>query len=154
MTRVKLVAGDTFRSLHIRNFRLFFVGQLTSMVGTWLEMVAITWLVFRLTNSGVALGLVTALQFLPLLLFGAWGGLLADRLDRHHFMVITQSGYAALATLLAVLVVTGHINVGLLYGFSVAWGLLTALDNPTRRALVIDMVDRKDLPNAIGLNTA
>jgi MFS family permease len=154
MTRMKLVAGDTFRSLHVRNFRLFFIGQLTSMVGTWLEMVAITWLVFRLTNSGVALGLVTALEFLPLLLFGAWGGLVADRIDRHRFMLFTQCSYAVLATLLAVLVVTDHINVGMLYGFSFVWGMLTALDNPTRRALVIDMVDKKDLPNAVGLNTA
>lgn len=152
--RVQLLASDTFRSLRTRNFRLFFVGQLVSMVGTWMEMVAITWLVLQLTDSGVALGLVTAAQFGPLLLFGPWGGLLADRLDRHRFMVATQSAYALLAVLLAVLVVSGQINVGLLYAFSAAWGLLTALDNPTRRALVIDMVSQEDLPNAVGLNTA
>jgi MFS family permease len=154
MTRLQLVASDTFRSMHSRNFRLFFVGQMVSMVGTWMEMVAITWLVLQLTDSGVALGLVTAAQFGPLLFAGPWGGLLADRLDRHRFMVITQISYAVLATLLAVVVVTDVVNVGLLYAFSGAWGLLTALDNPTRRALVIDMVAHEDLPNAVGLNTA
>ena len=152
--RMHLMASDTFRSLHTRNFRLFFVGQLVSMIGTWMEMVAITWLVLQLTDSGVALGLVTACQFGPLLLLGPWGGLLADRLDRHRFMVITQTSYAVVASLLAVLVVTDRITVGLLYVFSGIWGLLTALDNPTRRALVIDMVEREDLANAVGLNTA
>ncbi|MGH9209614.1 MAG: MFS transporter [Acidimicrobiales bacterium] len=152
--RVRLAASDTFRSLHSRNFRLFFAGQMASMVGTWMEMVAITWLVLQLTDSGVALGLVTAAQFGPLLLLGPWGGLMADRLDRHRVMLATQASYALLATLLAVLVVSDQISVGLLYAFSAVWGMLTALDNPTRRALVIDMVRREDLPNAIGLNTA
>lgn len=154
MTRLQLAASDTFRSLHTRNFRLFFVGQMVSMVGTWMEMVAITWLVLQMTDSGVALGLVTAAQFGPLLLCGPWGGLLADRLDRHRFMLATQAGYAILAVLLAVLVISDQVSVGLLYVFSAAWGLLTALDNPTRRALVIDMVAHEDLANAVGLNTA
>jgi MFS family permease len=154
MTRLQLAASDTFRSLRIRNFRLFFIGQMVSMIGTWMEMVAIAWLVLQLTDSGVALGLVTAAQFGPLLLFGPWGGLLADRLDRHRVMLATQTCYAALAVVLAALVVTDHASVGLLYLFSAAWGLLTAIDNPTRRALVIDMVSHEDLPNAVGLNTA
>lgn len=152
--RMQLMASDTFRSLHTRNFRLFFIGQLVSMTGTWMEMVAITWLVLQLTDSGVALGLVTAAQFGPLLLLGPWGGVLADRLDRHRFMLATQTSYAVLAVLLVVVVVTDQVSVGLLYAFSAGWGLLTALDNPTRRALVIDMVAHEDLPNAVGLNTA
>jgi MFS family permease len=152
--RVSLAARDTFRSLRTRNFRLFFVGQTVSMIGTWMEMVAITWLVLQLTDSGVALGLVTAAQFGPMLLLGPWGGLLADRLDRHRFMVFTQTCFATLAVLLAVLVATDQVTVGLLFLFSAVWGLLTAMDNPTRRALVIDMVDHDDLANAVGLNTA
>jgi MFS family permease len=154
MTRLRLAASDTFRSIRTRNFRLFFTGQMLSMIGTWMEMVAITWVVLDLTDSGLALGMVTAAQFGPTLLLGPWGGLLADRLDRHRFMVTTQSCYAAVAVLLATLVVTDHVSVPLLYTFAGVWGVLTALDNPTRRALVIDMVDHQDLPNAVGLNTA
>lgn len=153
MTRARLAAGDTFRSLSTRNFRLFFVGQATSQTGTWMEMVAITWLVLQLTGSGVALGLVTAAKFLPLLVLGAWAGLLADRLDRHHFMLATQVAFAGVAGLLAGLVLLDAYNVGVLYGFALAFGLITALDNPTRRALVNDLVERDDLANAVGLNS-
>jgi MFS family permease len=151
---MQLLASDTFRSLRTRNFRLFFVGQLTSMIGTWMEMVAMTVVVLQLTDSGVALGLLTAARFGPLLVLGPWGGLVADRLDRHRLMVTTQIAFAILATLLAAVVVTDHASMTLMYVFSGAWGLLTAIDNPSRRALVIDMVDHDDLPNAIGLNTA
>lgn len=153
MTRVRLAASDTFRSLRTRNFRLFFVGQAVSQTGTWMEMVAVTWLVLQLTDSGVALGLVTAARFLPLLLLGAWAGLLADRLDRHRFMVTTQVAFAVVATVLATLVVLDLYNVAVLYGSTLAFGLITALDSPTRRALVNDLVDRGQMANAVGLNS-
>jgi MFS family permease len=154
MTRLKLAAGDTFRSLHTRNFRLFFTGQVVSQTGTWMEMVAVVWLVLRLTDSGIALGLVTATQFLPMLVLGAWAGLLADRFDRHRFMLITQVTFAAVASVLAVLVVLDAYNVVTLYVFSAMFGLITALDNPNRRALVNDLVARDEVANAVGLNSA
>lgn len=153
MTRLKLAAGDTFRSLRTRNFRLFFTGQVVSQTGTWMEMVAVLWLVLQLTDSGIALGLVTATQFLPMLLLGAWAGLLADRFDRHRFMLGTQVTFAGVASLLAALVVLDTYNVVVLYVFSGIFGLITALDNPNRRALVNDLVARDDVSNAVGLNS-
>jgi MFS family permease len=153
MTRLRGIAGDTFRSLRTRNFRLFFTGQTISQTGTWMEMVAAIWLVLQLTDSGVALGLVTAAQFLPLLLFGAWTGLLSDRLDRHRLMLAAQVVFALLAGLLAVLVTTGAYNVAVIYLFRLGFGVITALDNPARRALVNDLVSRDDVANAVGLNS-
>lgn len=153
MTRLKLAASDTFRSLRTRNFRLFFIGQIVSQSGTWMEMVAVIWLVLRLTDSGIALGLVTAAEFLPLLLLGPWAGVLADRVDRHRLMLTTQVTFGAFAAALAVLVVFDAYNLWVLYFFSVVFGLITAIDNPNRRALVNDLVAREDLPNAVGLNS-
>jgi MFS family permease len=153
MTRLRGIAGTTFRSLHTRNFRLFFAGQTISQTGTWMEMVAAIWLVLQLTDSGVALGLVTAAQFLPLLLFGAWTGLLSDRLDRHRLMLSTQTVFAILAVVFAVLVTTGAYNVAVIYLFRLGFGVITALDNPARRALVNDLVPRDDVANAVGLNS-
>jgi MFS family permease len=153
MTRLRGIAGTTFRSLHTRNFRLFFTGQTISQTGTWMEMVAAIWLVLQLTDSGVALGLVTAAQFLPLLLLGAWTGLLSDRLDRHRLMLSTQSVFAFLAVIFAVLITTGAYNVAVIYLFRLGFGVITALDNPARRALVNDLVPRDDVANAVGLNS-
>jgi MFS family permease len=154
MTRLRLATGETFRSLHSRNFRLFFIGQLTSQAGTWMEMIAVTWVVLQLTNSGVALGLVTATRFAPLLVLGPWGGVLSDRIDRHRLMLATQICFAVLATILAVLVATDHITVGLLYVYTTIFGILTALDSPARRSLVTEMVEPEDIGNAVGLNSA
>jgi MFS family permease len=154
MTRLRIATGETFRSLHSRNFRLFFVGQLTSQAGTWMEMIAVTWVVLQLTDSGVALGLITATRFAPLLVLGPWGGVLSDRLDRHKLMLTTQICFAVLSTGLAVVVATGHITVGLLFGYTTIFGVLTALDSPARRSLVTEMVDPDDIGNAVGLNSA
>lgn len=152
--RLKLAAGETFRSLHSRNFRLFFVGQMVSQAGTWMEMVAVTWVVLQLTDSGIALGLVTATRFAPLLFLGPWGGVLSDRVDRHKLMLVTQCCFATLATALAVLVVTDHITVGLLFGYTSIFGVLTALDSPARRSLVAELVEPDEIGNAVGLNSA
>lgn len=116
-------------------------------------MVAAIWLVLQLTDSGIALGLVTATQFLPLLILGAWTGLLSDRLDRHRLMLTTQIVFAALAGLLAVLVIADAYTVATLFIFRLGFGLVTALDNPARRALVNDLVALEDVPNAVGLNS-
>jgi MFS family permease len=154
MTRLRVATDETFRSLRSRNFRLFFVGQLVSQAGTWMEMIAVTWVVLQLTDSGVALGLVAAARFAPVLLLGPWGGVLSDRLDRHRLMLVTQACFAALSTVLAVLVATGHTTLWLLYGSTLIFGVLTAMDSPSRRALVTELVEPEDIANAVGLNSA
>jgi MFS family permease len=144
---------DTFRSLRSRNFRLFFIGQMVSQVGTWMQSIAIIWLVLRLTDDGVALGLATAAQFLPVLLLGAWGGVLSDRFDRRRILIASQVAYTAVAVAFTVLVFTGSESMPWIYVLSVAFGLVTAVDNPTRRAFVVDMVGEEDTANAVGLNS-
>ena len=153
MTRVRAFGADTFRSLRSRNFRLFFVGQIISQTGTWMQMVAIGLLVLALTDSGVAVGLVTAAQFLPILVFGAWGGVLADRRDRHRLLIVMNAIGAVVAAAFAVLVLTGTEALWSIYALTFAAGFVTALENPARRALVTDMVEDADVPNAVGLNS-
>jgi MFS family permease len=152
--RLRLAGHVTFRSLASRNFRLFFGGQLISQAGTWMQSVAITWLVFDLTGSGVALGLVTAAEFLPILVLGAWAGVIADRVDRHRLMLCTQSAFLILATTLSTLTLTDHVTVGALFGLSLVFGVINAFDNPSRRALVVELVPEPDVANAVGLNSA
>ncbi len=154
MTRLQVFASDTFRSLRVRNYRLFFLGQLTSQAGTWMQMIAVVYVVLQLTDSGVALGLVTAAQFLPVLLVGAWAGVVADRVDHHRFMLATQAGFTVVAAGFAALALTDALTVPAIYALSVAFGLLTALDNPVRRALVAELVAIEDVPNAVGLNSS
>ena len=152
--RLRSAADDTFRSLHTRNFRLVFAGQLVSQAGTWMQSVAIIWVVLALTDNGVALGLVTAAQFLPMLLLGAWTGVIADRVDRHRMLVATQVAFTALAVVFSVVTLSGSATVGLMYGLSLVFGVITAFDNPTRRVLVGELVAPDDVPNAVGLNSA
>ncbi len=153
MTRLRAFGADTFRSLRSRNFRLFFVGQIISQTGTWMQMVAIGLLVLAITDSGVAVGLITAAQFLPILLLGAWGGVLADRLDRHKLLLVMNAIGAVVALSFAVLVLTGTEALWSIYLLTLAAGTVTALENPTRRAFVTDLVDDIDVPNAVGLNS-
>jgi MFS family permease len=144
-----------FRSLAIRNYRLFASGQLISLTGTWMQNVAQDWLVLDLTdNSGTALGITTALQFLPMLLFGLWGGVVADRNNKRKVMLCTQSVQGLLALSLGVLVVTGLVQVWMVFGFALALGMTTAFDLPARQAFVVEMVGPKDVTNAVGLNSA
>jgi MFS family permease len=151
--RVLAAAAATFRSLHTPNFRLFFFGQLISQAGTWMQSVGIIWVVLELTDNGVALGLATAAQFLPVLVLGAWGGVLSDRFDKHKILIVTQSAYTLVAVAFTVLTFTHSIDMRLIYALSIAFGLVTALDNPTRRAFVVEMVAEEDVPNAVGLNS-
>ena len=147
-------ANDTFRSLRTRNFRLFFFGQLVSQAGTWMQSVAIIWVVLRLTDDGFALGLATAAQFLPVLVLGAWAGVVADRVDRHHFLLATQGAFALVAIGFTILTFTDSESLPAIYALSALFGVVTALDNPTRRSLVVEMVSVRDIPNAVGLNSA
>jgi MFS family permease len=144
----------TFHSLRVRNFRLFIGGQLLSGIGTWMQWVASPWLVLELTGSGVALGIDAALGTLPILLFGAWGGVIADRFDNRKAQIWTQSLNAALAFALFALVATDVVQVWMVYAISFLGGLVSAVDMPTRQTFYLDMVGPDDLTNAMSLNTA
>src|SRR5947207_244168 len=135
-----MTLAATFRSLHVRNFRLFVFGQIVSATGTWMQGVAAPWLVLNLTGSGVALGIDTALQFLPILLVGAWGGLIADRFDNRRVLVWTQIAFAIPAFTLWVLDATGVVQVWMVYVLSFLSGLATAVDMPTRQSFYLEMV--------------
>ena len=154
MTRLRLATRDTFRSLHVRNFRLFFGGQFISQVGNWLTMVAQTLLVLSLTDSGVALGLLAAAQFGPVLVFGAFAGLVADRSDKRRLLLIVQSVAMAQSFVLAALAFTGDPPIAAIYAVALLGGFATAFDNPARRAFVVEMVPEEDMANAVGLNSA
>jgi MFS family permease len=144
-----------FRSLRVRNYRLFAAGQVVSNTGTWMQRVAQDWLVLDLTHgSGVALGITTGLQFLPLLLFGLWGGVLADRYPKRRILMITQAAMGLLALVLGMLAITGSAQVWHVYALAFGLGLATVVDNPARQTFVIEMVGGRDLPNAIALNSA
>ena len=146
--------GRTFSSLRVRNFRLFIGGQVLSGIGTWMQWVAAPWLVLQLSGSGVALGIDTALASLPILLVGAWGGVLADRFDNRRLLLGTQVAYAALASLLFALDATDVVRVWMVYAISFGTGVVTAVDMPTRQSFYLEMVGREDLTNAMSLNTA
>ena len=144
----------TFRSLRIRNYRLFFIGQLISITGTLMQSVAQSWLVLSMTDSGVALGITVALQFLPMLLFGMWGGLLADRSDKRRLLVAMQVAGGLLALILWGLVVTETVELWMVYVLAFLLGMVTMVDMPTRQSFVIEMVGPEEVPNAVGLNSA
>jgi len=138
----------------VRNFRLFATGQVISNTGTWMQRVAQDWLVLKLTHSGAAVGVATGLQFLPLLLFSLWGGMIADRYPKRRVLITTQATMGALALFLGVLAVTGVVRPWHIYLLAFGLGLATVVDNPTRQSFAIEMVGRADLPNAIALNSA
>ncbi len=153
MTAVAAAARRTFRALAVRNYRLYFAGQVVSVSGTWMQTVAQGWLVLRLTGSGVDLGLVTALQFLPMLLFGSFGGLVADRFDKRRLLFLTQTSAAVLALVLAVLDASGTIRLYQVYALALGLGVVNLFDNPARQTFVSEMVGRDLLPNAVSLNS-
>ncbi|MDQ6772972.1 MAG: MFS transporter [Candidatus Dormibacteraeota bacterium] len=153
-TRLARLAGGTFSSLSIRNYRLFFGGQVVSVTGSWMQRVAQSWLVLHLTGSGVALGIVTALQFVPMLFFGLWGGVVADRADKRHVLYATQAAMGLLAALLGALTLSGSVRLWMVYALALILGLATAVDNPTRQAFVMEMVGRAHVMNAVSLNSA
>jgi MFS family permease len=149
-----MASAGTFRSLRTRNAQLFFGGLLFSNVGTWLQSTAMSILVYRLTGRATSLGVAIALQFLPMLLLGAWAGAFADRRDKRTLCLITQAGLAAQAVVLAVLDFAGAASVGALYVLSFVLGVVGAFDNPARRGLVAELVPPADISNAMSLNTA
>jgi MFS family permease len=144
---------NPLRSLRIRNYRLFFFGQLISLTGSWAQQIAQDWLVLRLTNSGTALGIVTALQFVPALLLSLYGGALADRGDKRRLMLATQSGLALTALTLGLLDVTGAVRIWQVMLLAAALGVFSALDAPIRQSFVVEMVGPAELANAVALNS-
>jgi MFS family permease len=146
---------STFRSLRIRNYRLFWLGQLVSLAGTWMQRVAQDWLVLNLThNNGVALGITTTLQFLPYLLVSVPGGLLADRYSKRRILLTTQATMCALALALGVLDITDVLRLWHVYAIAACLGVAAAVDSPVRQAFVIELVGARDLTNAVSLNSA
>jgi MFS family permease len=145
--------GRTFRSLSNRNYRLFFGAQMVSWTGTWIQWVGQAWLVLRLTHSGLALGLTTAFQWLPVLLFGAWGGVLADRFPKRMLLLATNGVAGVLALVLGLATVGGAVSLWLIMIIAFVLGIVTAVDNPTRQAFTLEMVGADQVPNAVSLNT-
>ncbi|WP_189705900.1 MFS transporter [Streptomyces anandii] len=146
--------SSMFSSLRIRNYRLFFLGQVVSNTGTWMQRIAQDWLVLSLTGSSAAVGITTALQFLPMLLFGLYGGVLVDRLPKRPALLVTQSSMAVTGLVLAALTLTGHVQVWHVYVAAFAVGLATVVDNPARQSFVSEMVGPGQLQNAVSLNSA
>jgi MFS family permease len=147
-------ADETFRSLHVRNFRLFFLGQVVSQAGNWMTLVTQTLLVLSLTGNGVAVGVLTACQFLPMLLVGAWAGVIADRSDKRKLLIVVQIFAMAQSFLLAGLAFMDRPPVVAFYVVALAGGLATAFDNPARRSFVVEMVPEDNVANAVSLNSA
>jgi MFS family permease len=152
--RGRLFSADRIgSSLHHRNYRLFFFGQLVSVMGTWMQTVAQSFLVLDLTHSGTALGFATAARFLPVLLFGPAGGLFADRRNKRHVLYVTQALQGLLAGVFAVLTATGLIHMWSVYLLAMALGVVTVFDNPARQSFISEMVPPEDLQNAVTLNS-
>ena len=144
----------TFAALSVPNFRVYVAGQAFANTGVWMQNIALDWLVLELTGSPAAVGIAMALQFLPILLFGMHGGMVADRYPKRNILLVTQLCSACVATTLAVLTLTGRITVGAVYALAVVGGLVVALDNPTRQAFVGEVVPAPFVRNAIALNAA
>src|SRR5580658_167967 len=145
-------AGGSFRALRSRSFRLYFGGQVVSASGSFLQQTAIGWLVLELTRSASDLGLVLAAGGIPSLLFGPWGGAVADRVDLRKLLVVTQTLYGLLAALLWALAAAGLASVGVLVAIGVASGVVQIADSPARQALVSRLVPAGDLASAVSLN--
>jgi MFS family permease len=147
-------ADRTFGSLRVRNFKLFISGQMVSVTGTWMQTVALGWLVLEMTGSGVAVGVLLALQFTPMLLLGLWGGVFADGHDKRRTLMATQLAMASVAAALWAVTWSGVATLWIVYGLVLLQGLITVIDNPTRQTFVPEMVGKDLVANAVGLNSA
>jgi MFS family permease len=154
MTSLRIATRDTFQSLHVRNFRLFFTGQVISQVGNWLTLVAQTLLVLHLTDSGIALGVLAAAQFGPILVLGPFAGLVADRSDKRRLLLIVQTIAMVQSFALAALAFSGSPSVVAIYAIAFVGGVTMAFDNPARRSFVVEMVGEDEINNAVSLNSA
>ncbi|MEY4747515.1 MAG: hypothetical protein RLZZ416_564, partial [Candidatus Parcubacteria bacterium] len=153
MLSLRRFRDKTFSSLRIRNYRLYFIGQGLSQIGTWMQTVALGWLVLTLSGSGTKLGVVMALQFLPLLIGAPWGGMMVDRLNKRRILYVTQSCSAALSCTVGVLVFAGSIQMWMLYVAAFAAGLIKVFDNPARQTFISELVGNDQVKNAVSLNS-
>lgn len=142
-----------FSSLKVRNYRLFFIGQSVSLSGVWVQRVAQAWLVLELTNSGTAVGLVTALQYLPILLLAPVGGVIADRSDKRKILIVTQAMAALSAGTLGIVTLLGVVQVWMVFALALGLGLAGSIGNPARQTFVLEMVGGQQLTNALSLNS-
>jgi MFS family permease len=148
---LKQMSKETFSSLRVRNYRLYYFGQIISTTGTFMQSVAQAWLVLKLTNSGTSLGIVMALQYLPILILGPYGGVIADRFSKRIILYITQSVAGILALILGILVATGLVTLWMVFVLAFCLGMNNVFDNPTRQTFYIELVGVDDLRNAITL---
>jgi MFS family permease len=153
MDVVRRFGRQTFSSLRIRNYRLYFIGQGISLSGTWMQTIGQGLLVLRLSGSGTELGVVTALQTLPILLLGPLGGVVADRFPKRRVLYTTQAAAGAQALILGLLIATGEIQIWMVYALAIGLGLINTVDNPTRQTFVLEMVGKDALSNAVSLNS-
>jgi MFS family permease len=145
---------DRFRALRHRNFRLFWIGQLVSVIGTWMQSVAQGWLMHRLTDSAWMLGVLGFTQFVPVTLLSLWAGVVADRVDKRKLILWTQALAAVQAVVLAVIVTAGIAKPWMVLALALLFGCFSAFDLPARQSFLIELVGKQDLPNAIALNSA
>ncbi len=146
-------ASRGFRALQVANYRLFWLSQLISQTGSWMQATAQAWLVLQITASPLPLGVVTALQFLPMMLLSLFGGVLADRLPKHRVLLTTQTAALVQAVIFGTLVATGTIQLWHIYILAVFSGIINAIDNPVRQAFVVELVGPDHLVNAVSLNS-
>jgi len=149
----RLWARHTFASLENRNYRRFFIGQSVSLIGTWMQTVAQSWLVLELTGSATMIGLVVAAQTLPVLILAPYGGVIADRLNKRRVLLATQSTLGLLALLLGLLVLTHSVRLWMVFAIAAGLGLANSVDNPTRQSFVPEMVGTDSVSNAVSLNS-
>src|SRR5580698_8252835 len=144
---------QTFRSLRHRNYRLYFIGQMVSLVGSWMQTTALMWLAYELTHESKWPAFLMVAMIGPTLLLGAWAGSLADRCHKHSLIIRTQIGFLCSASLLATLVFTHQINIWIMLALMCGHGIIQAIDLPSRLAFVPDLVEREDLINTVALNS-
>ncbi|MGB5156243.1 MFS transporter [Desulfobacterium sp. N47] len=150
---MKQYLNKTFSSLKIRNYRIYYLGQIVSVSGTFLQYLAQVWLVLKLSNSALMLGFIPAFQFLPMLLLTSWGGLLADRYSKLKLLYITQTLSGILALILGLLVLTGNVQLWMVFVFALCLGLINSIDNPARSTFIFEMVGSEKIKNAVSLWT-
>ncbi len=150
--KIKKLHTKTFYSLKIRNYRLYFIGQAVSLSGTWMQTVAQGWLVLQLTGSGTQLGAVVALQFVPMLFLGPWGGLVTDRYNKRTILYSTQVAFGLLTLGIGLLILVGAIHIWMLYVFALLFGFVRIFDNPARQTFVAELVEAAHMKNAVSLN--
>jgi MFS family permease len=152
---VRSQLSNTFRSLRIRNYRLFATGQLIKLTGVWMQFTAQDWLVLKLSHQrATALGVVTALQFLPVLLLTLYGGKLADRYDKRKLLIAVNAAFAVVAAVLGVLVAAGVVELWHVFAVAAVTGMINAIETPVRQSFVSELVGRELLPNALALSAA